>query len=324
VLYISGKGVEKTLILNLKINLRRKVLLGIISLLIILLASCATSPPIRPFEEWFSVLPGDADIYFYFNNTTTGDLVLKVLREGKLLDKDTRFILSKTDKIYGAVALGEKGRERNATLYSFLTLGNYPKFFMDLNLSFNGKWKRKKASGWYWFNREKNLELAVPSEHLVAISNGEMKKLLRNLESPVNYSYPPGLKGDIRNSDILVFFPSFTENGGFEKYTKNIKIPISDVWLSLKKGGKEYSTRAVFVFGSEKHAKLFAFVFKLVLAAWLRDVKESDVGKKLSRVRVRVNDRTMLLSGLELDYSTVDRIFKGFGESLRKDSKGEK
>ncbi len=313
-LYRSRESMKKSL------PIREIFLFGLFLSLIVFLSSCATTPPMRPFEEWFAVLPKNADVYFYFDNATVGGVVKGVLEEGKLLDRDTEFILSKTDKIYGAISIGKESKK--TALYSFITLGNYPKFFMDLNLSFKGKWKKKGSTNWYWFNKEKNLELAVPSDRIIAISNGRIERVLKNLNNPVNYSYPPGLKEDIRKSDIVVFFPSVTGNGSFKKYTRNIKIPISDVWFSLKREEENYITSAVFVFGSEKHAKLFAFVFKLVLAAWLRDAKESNVGEKLRNVRVGVKNNTMFLSGLELNSATIDEVFKNFGRNLKESKDG--
>ncbi len=290
-----------------------------VALLLLLIAtgffsSCATAPPIRPVENWFSVLPDGGDVYFYVNNRNVNELVESVLKDGGLWDSDIKFILSKTDKIYGVLFLRE---EPERSSFSVVTLGQYPKFFMDLNLSFNKNWKKRGRGNWYWFNEKKEMGFVIPSDYIIAISKDKMEELLTDLKAAKFRTYPPDLSRDMDKSDIFVFFPSFSEAKSLRRYTEKIKIPVSDMWVSLRKNSNGYITGIVFVFSSEKHAKLFAFVFRLVLTAWLRDVKEKDIAQKLKKIKVNIRGKSMVVSNLLLDNRTVDNVFAGVGKNMK-------
>ena len=280
-----------------------------LSLFIVLLSvsSCATAPPVRASEDWFALLPSHSGIYIYLDKDKTAALVENVLKSMDLFDNDIKFILSKTIKIYGAVDFPDN----SGPVLSILTLGSYPSSLIGLRLSMNKEWKRRKSSRSYFVSDSNKLEVSLPGNNVILISQGKMEEMLKNYRSPPVFKMPMEVKNDLQSSDFLVFFPLLSDGTALNNNLSRIKTTVNELWLTGNREGEMFKLNGVFGLSTEKQAKLFAVVFKFIITAWLRQEKVQDVGKLLKSVVVEADGKFVRISGLKLPEKKINSLLTG-------------
>ncbi len=280
-----------------------------LSLFVVLLSvsSCATAPPVRASEDWFALLPSHSGIYIYLDKDRTATLVESLLKSMDLFNNDIKFILSKTTKIYGAVDFSGDSEP----VLSVLTLGSYPSSLIGMRLSMNREWKRIKSTRSYFVSGSNKLEVSLPGNNVIFISQGKINEMLKNYRSPPVFKMPMEVKNDLHSSDFLVYFPLFSEGKALNDNSGRIKTMVNELWLSGNREGEVFKLDGVFGLSSEKQARLFAAVFKLIITAWLRQEKVQDIGKLLKSVAVKPDGKYVRISGFKLPENKINSVLTG-------------
>ncbi|NOY10103.1 MAG: hypothetical protein GXP33_14820 [Spirochaetes bacterium] len=288
---------------------KNSLIYSALSLFIILLSisSCATAPPMRASEDWFALLPSHSGIYIYLDKNRTAAMVENVLKSMDLFDNDIKFILSKTTKIYGAVDFSGDSEP----VLSILTLGSYPSSLIGLRLSMNREWKRRKSIRPYFVSGSNKMEISLPGNNVILISQGKIEEMLKNYQSPPVFKMPMEVKNDLHSSDFLVFFPLFSEGTALNNNLSSMKTTVNELWLTGRRDGEMFKLNGVFGLSSEKQAKLFAVVFKFIITAWLRQEKVQNIGKLLKSVVVKADGNFVRISGLKLPEKKITSLLTG-------------
>ncbi len=290
---------------------------------ILLVSSCATVPPQPKPDTWFSILPEKSDIYFFLRKEEMTDIIDGIIDGTKFDSKDVRFVISKTNIMYGSVITGDENKEN---LVSLVALGSYPRGMMNLQLWMNSAWKNRGETQKYWYNKSEDIELWIPSSDVLMISQGFMSEMERNYSEPRYLVIPEKLKSDMNSADFIVYVPGVSEGKSIDSSInpalKKSNIPINALWFSMKRKDADFLVGADFIMPTEKQARLFSFVFRLVLTAWLRSEKVEGIAEKLKGVKISSNGNNVDISGLVLPTQNVLAVaLKFMGGSEARSSK---
>lgn len=268
----------------------------IFPVILLAFASCATAPPRRASEDWFALLPANSSMYIYLDRKNSSDLLEQLLNSMKLLDNDIKYILSKTEKIYGAMDVSGSFEP----VLSIVTLGNYPASLINLRLSFSRYWEKKKYLKPYFVNKENKLEVSFPGSSVILISQKDIEDMLDNYKEPPVFKMPLLTRNDLKSSDFLIYFPAVPEGTALDDKLTRIRTAVNEIWLGGKRTGDSFALEGSFGVSTNKQAKLFAAVLKLVITAWLRQEKVADIGKVLKSIDVTVVGNIVKISGFDI------------------------
>jgi len=289
---------------------KSRLILAAIVFPVILLAfaSCATAPPKMATEEWFALLPEKSSMYIYLDKAKSSDLLDEILVSAKLLDNDVKYILSKTDKIYGTMDISGNSQP----VLSIVTLGSYPASLINLRLSFSKYWEKKKYKKVYFVNKGNKLEVAFPGNSVILISQKAIEVMLENYIEPPFFKMPDPVKNDLKSSDLLIYFPAVPEGTALKDRLTKIRTAVNEIWIAGNRKGDDYELSGAFIVSTDKQAKVFAALFRLIITAWLREEKVKDIGKVLKSITVAVEGSTVRVSGFEIPEKDIVPLLMQF------------
>jgi hypothetical protein len=149
-----------------------------VSLIFILLVSCASSPRISfpAGENVFSLLPAGAKVYLWADTVKARPL-LDVLSFQGVTGKDAAQVLDNTRTaalafFQDSTSEKESGGVTDNRQFFIAALGDYPRFSATLSFVFSRNWKKQKSSagGSYWYSQADNAALAL-GNNLALVSN---------------------------------------------------------------------------------------------------------------------------------------------------------
>jgi len=136
----------------------------------ILLLSCQSVPKtVDAFFANTNSLPLEAGATLYiFADVKDARSIINMLPIVELKDDQTRQMLDRTD-FFAAALFPRESRRR----FQIAAFGNYPSSQVDIALSVNKDWekKRSQAGGSYWYSNTNRLSLAISSKQAFAASS---------------------------------------------------------------------------------------------------------------------------------------------------------
>jgi len=216
-----------------------------ISLVFILLASCASSPKVSsPADEnALSLLPAGGRVYLWAD-TVRARALLDVLSFQGFSGKNVAQVLDKTKS--AAVSFFSGGEDDDKTSkrqFYIAALGNYPQLGASLSFTFSKNWKKQKSSsgGSYWHSAADNISLAL----------GTSLALVSNTDPLTAFSAaiaPDGFAG---------FNRGFALAGWMNDSADAINVFMASMGIPLQIPAED------FFFGAKNEAELWNLVFKI-------------------------------------------------------------
>jgi hypothetical protein len=273
-----------------------------------LLVSCATIPPGKTAADWLGVLPRDASYYLCVNTGRSRDLVLDVLRASPLKNKDIEQLIGFTSWVYCSVKI-EPGRK---PAFSIITLGNYP-LLVKGALDGSHDLEALKGSPPRWRFPKLGLEIALPRDYLVAVSNGDTSGLVRAVQSETAL---PGLSSEavreIGENDLTLYFPLGWDDliSAETGMTMPRKI-FREIWLSARLRGDKYFFSGVFHVDRGVDAGSFKKLLQFFFLALFRRIEGAGMGKRLAAVTFTAGDGLIRVNGFYLTKKELGPLVAG-------------
>lgn len=279
--------------------------------LLLALSSCATVPQqsIPTGSSLTALLPSDAFAYASIRVSRSRRLVADVVKESGLKSSIIASVLDKTSRLYASAQLDRAGKAS----FSLIGDGSYPIGLIGWNLDTNSKWKRSSAPLPWWQERSGSTQISVPARSLLMVSNGRLPTMLSRLKDGVPATLNPTVAHIFEASDLAVYFPKV--GSGTPLFGKEAaRFPIKSFYLSIGAGSStapaagavsasltvQYHGYAVFKMNSERDARLFSVVFKLLIASSAGGGAIRGFPIPLAGARLSVDGDTIRLQGISV------------------------
>jgi hypothetical protein len=282
-------------------DIKSKCLLIIIlffMLFLFLLAGCTSIPEDKTDEDWMALLPQDASIYFYIRfSDATKEMIKEILFAFQDEDKNLKFLLKKTEKIFGA--LRYRGDEY-PFLYTLL-VGEYPATLIKNSL--NREWIKEMEPDEFWFKENSYLEIGVPERHILMVSNGDMAPFIEYFKQPEKTPISTDIFSNSGVSELAAYVPDFTLHG-FNEIT-GIPTIIHNIWVKADRMDEHYSISAHFILENEGSVKGFTSVLRLFLVYFMREGKIQGMAQRLKELEIYTEKNEVMVDGLILSYQEL-------------------
>ena len=291
---------------------------GLLVLLALILASCATLPPSRGTSQWIGVLPPASPESVYASiNPSSSRLLIEIL--ARTAGAQTEQLERITTGIHRALAQirfcpGEP------LSFSLIALGEVPPTSVALQLNLDPAWQRVllskfpdrgfTGSHWsyrtYWRNAASGLEIAAPQRGVLFVAGGAPSAaalMLRRLQSPGVDPLPPEAAQDLEAADIFLYFP---DPAGFLPH----QLPIRQIWISAVAEQEIYDLQAVFLLSEVENLRAVELLLRLMLTLWLRTAEVEDPVKILKNAEIHVEQGSARIDSLSLTSPEIASFFQ--------------
>ncbi len=277
----------------------------IILLVIFIITSCATRPPVRPrtFVDLMGVLPPESTVFFSINIHTSGDLFKDILKAAEIESKEIEKIMSKTHHLYAGVFLSPY----MPASISIIAVGRYSKFFVNLPLSLSKEWYRVKSSESYWQHTQDSLQVAYPEKSIILISYDSIERMLKRLKNPRSYPFPGDIITELEKADILIFFPSLPT---LMDSSQLKKLPIQRVWIIANRAEQNYEVITVFDLRDVEESRILEVLFRLIIIAWMRKADMDNLVERLRGMEITMAEQRVRISGLQFSNDELVEVLE--------------
>jgi hypothetical protein len=277
-----------------------------------LLASCTTIPEGKTSGDWLGILPRNGSFYMYINHTQANPVIKGILQKSGQETPAIEAIIDRTRKSYLSVLLTPQGTSE----VSFVLLGDYPRGYIRGVLKKSKDWEQVNDSVSYFQNVKQKIKVALPEPYMLLVSTGDMRNMLTNQKNQSIFPLQKQIDLDIDSSDLLLFFPVGLENHMADKLRINWrKISVQGIWLTARAKDGGYIFSGIFLITNQTGARLFSTIFKLTLAALLRDINMENAGRRLKDVEVLVLDNRVKVTDLFLSNDElINMVASMFGK----------
>lgn len=277
------------------------------------LASCATRPPVPEGAEPASGLPADAAVYVRADRTLLAEAARDLLAPADL--KAVRPLLARTDRAAAALVLPGPGAGQEETarpeLYG-IAEGSYPAGAAAFRLRLSRDWKK---DGRTLVRSDGVLRIAFADRHLLAAGTADLEPLLDRLTSPGPHPVPRDLRPYWEAPGAL-WFPRPGDLAGRIWGAEAPAPPARGVLFALEpeEEGGGYSGIWIFAFDSDRDARVYAPLCRLVHLAFVRAVlgEGEAAAAALDRTVWTVEGGLLRASGFPLPISSLFRVLGGF------------
>ena len=285
--------------------MNKKFLNGIILLIVFIVTSCATRPPVRPrsFIELLGVLPPESTFFFSMNIHSSGELLQDIFEAAEIESKEIERILNKTSRLYAGVFLSPFIPAST----SLIAVGGYSRSLVCLPLALSKKWHKVKLSESYWQHKESSLQVAHPERSIILVSSGSIERMFERLRNPRPYLFPEDVFVELENADILVFFPVLPLTMDSSRLEK---LHIRRVWITADKAEQDYEITGVFDLTEIEESRLLESVFRLIIIAWMRKAEMGNLAERLRGMEITVVGQRVRISGLQFSNEELVEILK--------------
>ncbi len=307
--------------------LMRRIALAAGVSLFLLLGACATvgklSVPSGP--DLTALFPENSFAYASIKVSQNAGLVADILKQSGLSSSIPSSVLIRTNRMY-ASAQYDSGKK---STFALVGEGEYPTGLIGWRLSWSRDWKRSDKPIRWWQDRKTGTQIALPTKNLVMVSNGQLPAMLRNLGSGRVATLNPTIRQALETSDLAIYFPNVTDNLPVLGMEAN-RFPVQTFYFSINADGggapdsastpsTGYHGYAVFKMKSERDARLFSVVFKLLIASSEHGSAIKGFPIPLKGAQLSVDGDTIRLDGItvgEADLSElVSKVIGGNGET---------
>lgn len=290
------------------------LLLG--AVLFLAITSCATVPrsSVPSGPALAGLLPSDSFAYASLRVSRNVGLLSGVLQKSGLAKSIPISFVDRTQYLCTAVQRDPGGKN----VYSLVAQGRYPIGLASWRLDWSRTWRRRTAGpvGW-WEDPGTGTQVALPARNLLLSSNGALPEILRGLteepQSPLN----PSIRSVFAQSDLAIYVPRI--NGTVPLIGMNAnRFPVNSFYFSLNAVGpsaETYRGYGLFAMKSDRDARLFSVVFKLLIAS---ATAGSDIGGfplPLGGAQLSVDGATIRVDGIRIGrqelVDLISRIISG-------------
>jgi hypothetical protein len=202
--------------------------LPVLSLLSLLLASCATVPPSRPATGWLAVLPdlGPDSLYASVDVASSWSLVDSLAASVGAEAGELERIRGNLHRVHAHIRLSSGASSGRAPQLYLIALGSFSAGSIARRLNSDSSWERImleplpggdfRSHHWsdrtYW--RKDQLEIAVPARGILFVTAGvpagvpAAESLLRRLFFPQEQPLPAQARAESESADIFLYIPN--------------------------------------------------------------------------------------------------------------------
>jgi hypothetical protein len=294
-----------------KIGRLFRLLLG--GILFLGLSACATVPKVASTSgsSLSALFPSDELVYASVKVSRNRQLVTEVIGRSGLASSIPSSIFDRTKVLYVAVRYSAD----NKPVFSMVAEGDYPIGLMAWKLNWNRTWRNNKAPFRWWQDTRTGAQIAMPTRNLVLFSTGDLPVMLRNYLGRRMDPLNPTVRRVFELSDLAIYFP--TLNGNVPVLGMDVKrFPIDSFYFAVtsdvsKTGANKsvaattseasrggYYGYAVFRMKSDRDARLFSVVFRLLIASSATGGAIGEFPIPLKGAQLAIEGSTIRLVGI--------------------------
>jgi hypothetical protein len=275
------------------------------------LFSCATVPQRAP-SEWLGALSPGATLYASLSVPGSADFIKKSLKDAGPGLQDVSTLVDRSKRIVLSVTLVPGSAAR----FSAVALGSYPSGIIGARLGGNKDWKKaSSAAGTWWEWSKAGIQLSIPNNGILLVSNGDVEGLLGRWSVPPALVVPPDVADDMRTGDFVVYMPELPGGIPDNAARNNVHVPIQEVWLKGARTAGGYTISGTANTSSERDARVLVLAVRLGIVAWMRSENVPDVSTRLKAITAAANGVQVKLAGLAVSDAEVvpllASLFKG-------------
>ncbi len=282
----------------------RTILLTCASILL-LFSGCATLPEWTA-GQWISVLPEGCAVYFSIGfSPAARQIARSVLVSLGESSSDSTALVERMDRVYGAVEIASDGTSRLHVVVE----GRFPSVLMALSMGADARWQRKQSSREYWVSQTGPLQVCLPQSSIALVSTSDVVPMIRNYDSlpgAADQDIPEIVARDMQSSELVVYFPDFGEGPLAE--AAGLALPLRHIWIKADRNELRYDLQGFFELESEKNARSFDRVLRVLLVYLLRQGQVENWSAKLKDLDLRQSGTLFSVSGLGLSSEELTRI----------------
>lgn len=284
------------------------------------LSSCATRISVSEPADPAASLPREASVYLLADRPVLEEAAGALLAPADF--KAVRPFLSRTDRVTAALILpppdaetkgpGSTGMETGQGAPSRTGLygiaeGSYPAGAASFRLRLSREWRKE---GRALVRRDGKLRVAFAGRQLLAAATSDLEPLLDRLAAPGPHPVP----GDLRpywEAPGALWLPRPGETAETVLGAGAPRIPARGLLLTLSPGGTGggYTGTWIFVFDTERDARVYAPICRLAHLAFIRAVHgpggEAAVSAALERTVWTAQGAVLRASGFPVDLSSA-------------------
>lgn len=303
----------------------RRALLGLsVGLLALAISSCSTVPKVQPPSgpTLVGLMPSNALVYASLKVSRNRRLVGEVLKAGGVSSSVPASVVDKTTSLLAAVRYGSN----NKPVVSLVAQGSYPVALMAWRLNWSRNWRKETSPIRWWQDKQTGSQIALPSKKLVLFSNGELPQMLRKYGGTMTDPLNPTVQQAFASADLAIYFPTVSD--GLPMLGMDVsRFPVNSFYFAISAeqppgGGANaagpksrsvapepmYQGFGVFNMKSERDARLFSVVFKLLIASSENGSAIGGFPIPLSGARLSVNGSTINLTGITVSEKDLSSL----------------
>ncbi len=307
----------------------------LVALLALAISSCSTVPQVRPPSgtALVGLMPSNALVYASLKVSRNRQLVGEVLKASGVSSSVPTSVVDKTTSLLAAVHYGSD----NKPVVSLVAQGSYPVGLMSWRLNWSRDWQKHTAPIRWWQDKQTGTQIALPTNNLVLFSTGELPQMLQKLQGVPTDPLNPTVQQAFASADLAIYFPTVSDSLPMLGMDAK-RFPVNSFYFAInaeQAAGGDASANAagsgasssggaaesganaaapmyqgigVFNMKSERDARLFSVVFKLLIASSENGSAIGGFPIPLSGAQLSVNGSTINLSGItvsERDLSSL-------------------
>ncbi|HUX22630.1 MAG TPA: hypothetical protein VMW69_15440, partial [Spirochaetia bacterium] len=265
-----------------------------------------------------ALLPASSLVYASIKVADNRQLISTVLK-GSGFGKDIPASISdRTRLLLAAVQTSADGKP----VVSMVASGDFPAGMIGWKLNWSGAWKRNTSPIRWWQEKKQGLQIAVPNRSLVLFSTGGLPAMLKNYTEPTEDPLNPTVQAAFDSSDLAIYFPTVSDSLPILGMDAR-RFPVDSFYFSISTdrpataggpsqasspgsaagpaaSGPDYHGFAVFSMKSERDARLFSVVFKLLIASSQNGSSIGGFPIPLKGAQLAVDGSTIRLTGISL------------------------
>ncbi|HET6452650.1 MAG TPA: hypothetical protein VFI08_15130, partial [Spirochaetia bacterium] len=197
----------------------------------------------------------------------------------------------------------------------------YPSGIISMRLRGSKDWKEASVShGKYWQWSKAGLQMGIPQDNILLVSNGDVDGLLSRWQSPVALTIPPDAAQDMKSADFVLYMPELPGNVTESAAQKGMSMPIQEVWMSAAKTKGGYDISGTVNTSTEQKARVVALAVRIGLVAWMRSQQVPELAERLKPVTVSAVGMQVKIAGFHVTDDEIIPLFLSFLRDLGKPS----
>ena len=246
------------------------------------LSSCATRIPVAPPADPTAALPGESSVYLRADRKMLLEAASALLSPADL--KTARPFLARTARLTASIIFPTDRTVQSGTgagvsgdthLFG-IAEGSYPAGAASLRLRLSRDWRREERT---LVRRDGKLRIAFSGKSFLVAGTSGLDPLLDRLAFPGSNPLPEEVRRDWEAS-VALWAPRPGELSERFWSDQPFEVPARGLLLTLNPSTAEsgYSGAWIFVFDSERDARVYAPICRLVHLAFIRAVYQSGAG----------------------------------------------